>query len=347
MLALVFNGPGKARVVEKPVPEPGPGEVLVRISCCGICGSDIHAFQDGFLPPEVTVGHEYSGVVAAAGPGVALQTGQAVTGNNILPCGECLPCRLGRDNICSAMRRLGITADGAMAEYLLVPASSLSLLPPGGSLEQAALAEPYSVALHGAWQAGLPGRGGAQGIPGAIILGGGAIGLCLLVELKRQGVSPVFVLEPDSRRRDLALQLGADGAEDPGPGCRAAAAAVGRWTGGAGAGLVFECAGVPATIAEAGSLAARGGTVVVLGVCKTPVPMDFLSLVTGEIRVITAFGKTAAEFREAASLVGSGAVNLSPLISMTVPLAGAAQLFSRLAQDPARAPACKVLVCIG
>lgn len=322
MKAVVISAPGRVDIVEKPVPVPGPGEALVKISYCGICGSDLHAFETGFLPPRLTIGHEFSGVVCALGEGCHRPApGRYVTGNNIIGCGRCRMCRRGRDNLCLEMRRLGITAEGTMAEYALLPVKELVELPGKASLEQAALAEPLSVGLHGVNRVQIdPGDS-------ALILGAGTIGLAVLALLKYKGVENVFVAEPAPERRAVAGKMGAARVIDP-----AAAGLdreIGALTGGVGASVVFECAGLPETIGEAGSLGGAGASVVVLGICEQAVELNFLNLVTREISLCTAFGKTAAEFKEAAGLISGGLVDLAPLITGIVPVAEAAGAFSR------------------
>jgi len=126
MKAIVIEGPQKLALVEKPVPKPGAGEALVRVKYCGICGSDLHAYETGFLQAGLTIGHEFAGTVAALGAECeGWQEGDSVTGNNIIACGRCRYCRRGEDNLCLEMRRLGITDQGSMAEYVLIPTKDL------------------------------------------------------------------------------------------------------------------------------------------------------------------------------------------------------------------------------
>ncbi len=326
MKAVVINGPGELAVVEKEKPRPGPGEVLVKIEYCGICGSDLHAYSAGFFPPGVTIGHEFAGLVAEAGSGCgSWAVGQKVTGNNIITCGHCSPCLKGNENLCPEMRRLGITDEGALAEYLLMPANSLCRVPEEVPLELFALSEPLSVALHAVNQSVL--RPNMK----TLIIGAGAIGLCLLALLKRRAPGQVAVVEPNPIRAETAVSLGATTVIS---GERINFdAEVGRFTGGKGADLVFECAGIPETIRSACSFAAARATVVVLGICHQPVEIDFLSLVTGEINIKPAFGKSGAEFNEAVELISTGAVDLKPLISKIIPLGTVEEAFGTLAPD--------------
>lgn len=307
----MLNGPGDLRVVDKPAPQPAPGEVLVKVKYCGICGSDLHAYKTGMFPFGMTIGHEYSGIVDTVGPGTNnWQPGQRVTGTASLSCRNCRPCRDGQDNICSAMNVIGVTRDGAMAEYLLVPEDSLCSISLDMPLEYGTLVEPLSVALHGAAMAGAGPK------DAAVILGAGTVGLCVLAELKRRGLKKVIVLEVNPARAEVARKMGADAVLNPQRDN--VDDALSRMTGEAGADLVYECVGFPDTIRDAGNMARPGGSVVILGICEVPVDLFFLGLVTREIQLRTSYGSTAEEFRQALRFLAEGSVDLSPLISRTI-----------------------------
>jgi 2-desacetyl-2-hydroxyethyl bacteriochlorophyllide A dehydrogenase len=318
--AVVISGPGSLEIIDKPVPVPGPGEALVKIKYCGICGSDLHAFETGFLPPGLTIGHEFSGVVKSVGDNCdGWVPGEYVTGNNIIGCGRCSSCRKGLDNLCLEMRRLGITDQGAMAEYAVIPVKNLVKLPGDVSLEQAALTEPLSVGLHAINKVNI------NPDDNFLILGAGTIGLIVLALLKNLGVENVAVVEPDPERGAVAESMGA--AEVSSPGIAKLNRVKSNLTDHRDMDGVFECAGLPQTIQEACSQGAAGAKVVVLGICYQPVELNFLNLVTQEINIITAFGKTTEEFREAAGLITGGLVDMSPLITGIVPVAEVAKAF--------------------
>lgn len=325
MKAVVITGPGELEIVEKPKPHPGPGEILVKVEYCGICGSDLHAFHTGFLQPDLTIGHEFSGIVSDAGPGCEnWSPGERVAGNNIIACGSCSFCAEDRDNQCLNMRRLGITGPGAMAEFIVLPGKDLYRLPGHTSLEQAALAEPLSVGLHAV------NKVNPDPVENAIIIGAGTIGLMVLSLLKMRGIENILVIEPDPERAALAKKMGAAALIDPQKGNTDAE--VNRLTSNRGAELVFECAGLPATIQDACNFAATASTVIVLSICYQPVEINFLSLVTREIDIKTAFGKTGAEFKEAVRLIVDKAVDLSPLISRVIPLGSIKEGFAQPTQ---------------
>lgn len=320
MKAAALYGPGDLRLVEKPAPWPEPGEARVRVEYCGICGSDIHAYRSGFFPPGMTIGHEYAGVIEAVGEGVEEKwmPGLRVTGNNILGCGGCPACICGADHHCIQMCRLGVTAEGAMAEYLLAPAASLFPIPNGIPLEWGTLTEPMSIAVHGINLSGVKLE------DSAVIVGAGTIGLCLLAELKERGLIDVLVVEPDPARVLAAKTMGAVATYPPGDEARVR---IRERTAGQGADIVFECAGLPSTIAGAACLARCGGTVVILGICHETVEMDFCDLVTREVRLVNACGKTSAEFSWAVKRITSGRVDFSPVITRVIPIDEVAEGF--------------------
>lgn len=320
MKAVIINGPGNLEIVEKPIPKPGPGEILVKIKYCGICGSDLHAFETGFLDPAITIGHEFSGVIEAVGESCkGWSKGDLVTGNNIISCGSCHSCMSSRDNLCREVRRLGITDQGTLAEYAIFPAKDLFKLSEQAPLEQLALTEPLSVALHAVNKVSI------SHSDSTLIIGAGTIGLAVLTLLKLRDVKSIIVFETNPDRRNTALQMGASAVVDPGQ--KNLDREIASLTDNQGINLVFECAGLPETIQEACSRAEAGGKAVILSICYQPVEINFLSLVTQEIDIITAFGKTGGEFREAARMIAEGLIDLSPLITGIIPVEKVAEAF--------------------
>src|SRR5438270_4033644 len=206
MAAAVYRGPGQLSVEEVPVPEPGPDEVLVEVSHCGVCGSDLHMVLDGWGTPGRVGGHEWSGRVAVVGSGVQRWSpGDAVVGGAPTGCGKCAYCRGGRISLCE--RRGPVTGgdrQGAFATFVVAPATELVVVAEERvPLRTAALTEPLAVALHALTQ--------AQAAPGERILvtGAGPIGLLVVAALRARGVEDVTVSEPAPRRRERALAVGA------------------------------------------------------------------------------------------------------------------------------------------
>jgi len=210
MKAAVYKGNQTIEVEDYPVPTVGPTDVLLEISHCGVCGSDIHFVLEGWSAPNRVHGHEYSGTVVAVGDDVTRwQLGDSVVGGPGVRCGECEYCLAGRPSLCAGRGSVGEEGDGqgAFADYMRCEERELLRLPDGMTLRDAALTEPLSVALHGISQAHVE--------PGdrVLITGGGPIGALSAAALIHRGITDVVVSEPSAVRRDLCEQLGATAVE--------------------------------------------------------------------------------------------------------------------------------------
>ena len=206
MRVAVYTRPGEIAVQERPVPAVADHDVLLEVSHCGICGSDIHFVLEGWGHPGSIEGHEFSGRVAAVGSGVTRwQVGDEVVGGPSPRCGECEFCLAGRPSLCLGRGAAGEGpgADGAFAEFIRVSEDELLRLPPGLGLRAAALAEPLAVALHGLT------RGGVQAGQRLLITGAGPIGALSVAAARMRGVTDIVVSEPHAERRALAERLGA------------------------------------------------------------------------------------------------------------------------------------------
>ena len=224
MPAAVFMGLRDVAVEDRPTPEPGPDELLLEVSHCGICGSDLHFLVEWGGKSGAIEGHEFSGTVVALGADVTgWAVGDRVVGGPSPKCGKCEYCLAGRPSLCTERERVGGDDDdwqGAFAGYKRSAAAEALRVPDGLSLKHAALIEPLAVALHG-----ITRRGGAR--PGTrwLVTGGGPIGFLSVAALKALGVDDIVVSEPQESRRALCEKLGAravDPAElvDPGDAAR-------------------------------------------------------------------------------------------------------------------------------
>ena len=185
MRAIVLDRPGSFRVTEVPDPTPGPGQVVVKVDACGICGTDLH-IMDGEFPPTpypITPGHEFAGTIAAVGADVTmdLPVGAPVAVDPSIYCGHCRRCRAGRANLCENWAAIGDTVDGAFAEYVAVPAANVYRLPAGFDGQTAAMVEPLACAVHGLRRLG-PVFGDS-----VVLTGAGTMGLLLLQLLVHAG----------------------------------------------------------------------------------------------------------------------------------------------------------------
>ena len=315
------------RTVDVPVPDPGPGEVLVRIEAAGICGTDRHLFKGEFpCTPPVTLGHEFSGIVVRAGAGVEIAEGARVVCDPNDWCGRCAACLRGRVNLCERNVATGIHRDGGFAEYAVFPARKAVPLPADLDPLHGAFCEPLACTLHGI-DIGRPVAGER-----VLVIGGGVIGL-LALQLARLAGAETMLLTRHPAKRELARTLGAtETAATPDEATRI-------WPDGAD--LTLECAGVPETVAAAPALTRKGGRIVVLGVLPqgTKVPIEPFDLLFREIQLHFAFINPFTQAR-AAELITSGKIAVAPLISRTIPLEAAAEAIA----SPPAAGEVKVLV---
>src|SRR5947209_3778263 len=208
MPAAVFMGLKDVVVEDRPTPQPAAGELLLEVSHCGICGSDLHFLIEWGGITNVVEGHEFSGTVVAVGAGVeGWQPGDRAIGGPGSKCGTCEYCRADRPSLCTGRGRVGMNENasmGAFARFKTVNAAGALRVPDNLSLKHAALTEPLAVALHGITRAG-----GAR--PGTrwLVTGGGPIGFLSVAALKALGVDDIVVSEPQERRRALCEKLGA------------------------------------------------------------------------------------------------------------------------------------------
>jgi (R,R)-butanediol dehydrogenase/meso-butanediol dehydrogenase/diacetyl reductase len=285
---------------------------LIHVGYCGICGSDLEAFQTGMYEPGLIIGHEFSGTIAALGPkAIGWQIGDRVVVSDALPCGECVPCRQGRLDACASLTMIGVTHDGGMAEYTKITARALHRLPDKVTLRRGALVEPLSVALHGVRRSRL--KAGDD----VLIIGAGPIGLLTLQCARLAGARKVIVSEVDPVRAALADRLGATAVLNPTRDNLGVALA--DLTAGLGPEVIYICTGAPAPFREAVSLARKGGQIFVLGVCVEPVEMDFMTVVLSDLCIEGSLAGRA-EVPAAIDFIAQGRVEVEALISHEIAL---------------------------
>ncbi len=338
MKAVVFKGIGQIEVADVPRPEPGPGEALIRVGYCGICGSDIEALQVGLYEAGLIVGHEFAGTITAVGPDViGWQVGDRVVANDAVPCGACRPCLEGRLDACEDLLMVGVTHDGAMAEYVTVTTRALHRLPDEISLRQGALVEPLAVALHGVRRSRL------QAGDHALVMGAGPIGLLTLQCALVAGARRVIVTEIDPTRAALAGKLGAAAVLDPTR--ENVGVALAGLTDGRGPDVIFVCTGAPGPYLDAISLVRKGGQILILGVCVEPVEADFMSIVLSELSIEGSLcGR--AEFPAAIDFVAQRRVEVDSLVTHEITLEEAVTRGFEQLEAPGSG-AGKILVRIG
>lgn len=300
------------------LPEPGEGQVLVKVSACGVCGTDVHIYHgekgSAEVVPPVILGHEFSGHIVKLGSGVTgLEEGQLITVDPNIYCGKCRPCRQGQKQMCHHMRAVGVNMDGGFADYCLVPYAQCVPVPEGTDPELAALAEPLACCLHGIDRVGIrPGEN-------VLVIGGGTIGQIMLQLARLAGAAKVVLSEPVEIRRELAVRLGADAAIDP---LREdLPQRLSELLSRDGADVVIECVGNPRTSAQAIDAAAGCGRVMLFGV---PNPDAVLQtkmhpIFQKELTIMGSFVNPDTHSR-AVALLSSGQLKLKELITHRFPV---------------------------
>ena len=322
MRSVLVTSQDDIRVEEVPRPAPAPGEVLVRTSTVGICGTDLHASagHHPFIDLPYRPGHELVGVVEALGDGVeGHRPGDRVTVEPNLVCGRCRLCREGRYNICEQLAVFGCQTAGGMADYFAIAADRLHAVPAGMSDQLAALAEPLATPVHAVRRAGIgPGSRVA-------VLGAGPIGLLVLVAARQAGAEAVVVTDVLPGKRERALALGADAALAADDADLVAQA---RHALGGPADVVLDCVARESSMSQAVDLVVKGGTVVVVGIAAgaTPVPLHLVQ--DREIAVVGSLMYVREDFERALQLLSGGAVAAEDLVTATFPLERAAEAFA-------------------
>jgi len=313
MRAAVCPEPGRITMDEVERPEPGPGEVLVKVCATGLCGSDLDGYhgKHPMIGYPAIMGHECSGTVAAAGPGVSgYAEGDPVVVEPFFVCGVCPACLKGHYNLCVDLLIIGHQIPGSLAEYVKAQARFLHRKPAGVPFDEAAIAEPLSGSLHAVKRAGV-----SIG-DFVVVIGCGTIGSLALQHVRNAGAE-ALVAEVKSPRADLAKRLGAthtllrSAADGPG----SLRARVLELTGGVGADVVIEAVGKPETLAETIGLARRGGTIMLIGWSGNPTDaMDMTSVTLNELAVLGTLG-FCWDHKTALRLLETGKADIASLIT--------------------------------
>lgn len=338
MRALVFRGVDQPLALETlPDPVPGPGEVVIKVARCGICGTDLHRSRENLwtAAPGTVMGHEFSGEIVALGHGVeGLSTGMAVTALPYIGCGKCGYCTTGNPHFCPTRLYVGTEdSPGGYAEYVKVGADCVTPLAGGLSLDDGALVEPLAVGLHGVHRARI------NPADRVLVIGAGPIGLAATWWARRFGARHIVVTAPSTRRRDMALSMGADSfitaADDAELAQRAAEELGGKPD------VVLECVGGTGLINRAMTCVATHGRVVVLGLCTHHDHIVPLLGMTSECDIRFSVVYNVDEFRQCIEALDAGDIAPRAMITDSVPLTEGADAFAAL---QARSSQCKVML---
>ena len=324
MQAVRYLGGGESRLLEMPLPQVGPGEILLRLRCCGLCGTDLFKLETDAIPKGTVLGHELVGTVAALGVGVGrFELGQRVVVPHHVACGECSLCRRGSETLCSTFRE-NLLVPGGFSEFVLVrrPAVELAArkLPAALADGAAIFMEPAACVLRGIERADLR-RVGSSSVDRAtvVILGCGGMGLLHLLVLRALDQSlRVVMSDPILERRQLAEALGADAAGSP----ETLAEAVRELSKGLGAEALFDTTGSPVAIETALSSTREGGSLVLFAHSRpgARLSLEMNQLFRQERRLIGTYSGSLGEQGRVFELLASGRLDPTPLISHRLPL---------------------------
>ena len=310
-LAKVRAGPG-LELVERPSPEPGDGEVLLRMDAASICGTDLHLFNwddwaaENLVPPRI-LGHELAGTVAATGAGVTrVKEGDLVGVESHIACWECAQCRRGDAHLCAGLQVIGVHVDGGFAEYMVIPEAN-AIESNGLDPAVVALQEPMGNAVHAAFAEPIDGRS-------VLVTGCGPIGLCAVGIAKAAGATLVIATDTEPYRLDLARTMGADLAldvADAGTEERIVEA-----TGGDGIEVVLEMSGSARALDQALRLVTRGGSISLLGIFGEPPRVDLSEdVIMKGLRLHGIFGRRIYDTWDQTQSLLRGGLDVSPIIT--------------------------------
>jgi threonine dehydrogenase-like Zn-dependent dehydrogenase len=294
---------------------------LIKVKKCGICGSDIGSYLTGAMESQqIILGHEFSGEIVELGEKVKkLKIGDRVTVNPNIPCLDCYWCNQGLETMC-IFHTIGVTHNGALAEFINVRADRVHILPNELSFEEGAMVEPLSNGVHAVKVSGF--RIGNT----AAIFGAGTIGLMTILSLKAAGASKIYVIEPVESKQKKALELGADAVFDPK-----------RWskiiklTDKLGPEYVFDCVGLPETILTSMQLARMGGMIMIIGMHPEPYEMKgFLQFMTKNLTMKGMYLVDQASFKTAIRLIEQKKVDVIPIITKRIKLNEVSNAFENL-----------------
>jgi threonine dehydrogenase-like Zn-dependent dehydrogenase len=328
MKAFVISGPGVHTLAQIPEPTPGPGEVLLRVRMVGFCGTDLSSFK-GSNPmvsyPRVP-GHEIAATVEDPRGATGLHAGQDVTLSPYANCGQCTACRAGRPNACRDNRTLGVQREGALTEYIAVPAETI-FVAPALSIRELCLVEPLSIGCHAC------SRGAVS--PGDIVavFGCGGVGLGAIAMAAFRGATVIGV-DVDAGKLDVARACGAAYTIHSGP--ESLHDRLQEITGGHGPNVVIEAIGLPSTYRAAVEEVASAGRVVYLGFSKDLVEYNSRQFVMKELDIRGSRNALPPDFAETIRMLEAGKFPVDSAVGLTVPMEEAGEALAAWSAEPSR-----------
>ncbi|MFT3672849.1 zinc-dependent alcohol dehydrogenase [Aestuariivirga sp.] len=330
MRAAVLVEPGKFVIEQRAIPPPKPDEVLIKVERAGICGTDLHIFHGHYAADKLPLvpGHEFVGVVAGTGAEASRFTeGQRVVVDINVGCGSCFWCRRNEILSCPEMQQLGITMDGAFAEYIAVPSRLVIPVPEDMPADVAALTEPVACVVRAARKSKV---GLGQSV---VVLGAGPIGNLHIQLMRLVGAAPIIVMELSELRAEMARAAGADAVvTDPAKLHETVLA----MTAGRGADVVIESVGAPALYAEAFKLIRRGGHVAFFGITGpgASVPVDIVQTILREDSLKGSVAGMGEDMHDALTLLAHGRFATERFTEASFALSDIQQAFDSVPQRP-------------
>lgn len=327
MKSAVYKEKGRFEVEGGEQHNPALGEVTLKIGYVGICGTDLHIYHghmDHRVCPPGIIGHECSGTVVATGEGVSdFAVGDKVAVRPLNWCGECPACEAGHSHICHNLKFMGIDSTGGMQSFWTVKQRTLHKLPDNVDLKRGALVEPLAVAVHDVNRAKV-----AAGDK-IVVLGGGPIGQLISLVSRARGAE-ILISEPNEVRRKYAEDAGFEAFNPVGNDLTAK---VMEWTGGKGADVVFEVAGVQATVDAMTEIAAVRGRICVVAIHSSKPLVDLFKFFWRELEMVGARVYEAIDYDEAIRLIAENAIDVDSFITAVLPIDDVQKAFEKLDSD--------------
>ncbi len=318
MKAAIFHGSGKPLTIEEvPTPEPGPGEIVLKVAACGVCHTDLHYLDHGVATakaPPMILGHEPSGIVSAVGAGVKnFKEGDRALLPAVYTCGSCQACREGRENICASMVMFGNHVDGAYAEFVKAPAKDAFHLPEEIPLEEGAIiADATSTPFHA-----VVNRARVRPGQSVVVFGCGGVGINA-VQIAAAVGGAVIAVDLIPQKLELAKRLGAVAVVNPSQ-VESVSKEIRKLTGG-GAEIAIECIGKPAVMSEAFNCLRTGGRLVVIGYSHENLTIKAGKIMFQELEIIGSLGCRPVDYPRLIELVRQGKVKVKELVTGRFPL---------------------------
>jgi len=312
--AAVFYGPGRIKIEDRDVSPPSGEEAIIKVKYVGICGSDVSVFYNEYghsVPTPMIMGHEFSGEIKEIDESnyKKLRVGDRVVVETIFSCGDCLLCKKGKQNLCKKRKRFGRFIDGALVELIKIPTRQIYKIPPSVKLDEAAMNEPLSVALHAVRRAEIE-FGNSVAIVGA-----GAIGILIGQLAKIAGAFPIFIIDKNLHRLSVASKYGMRTINND---KESYISIIEKETKGKGVNVIFDAAGALQIFSHLYEISAAGVKIVIVSIFREPATIDLYQTLLREATLTTSRLFTPEDFEVALKMIAEKKVDVSSLITHKV-----------------------------